>query len=67
MGVYFRTFIARFPFDFVFCVPTVILQFMAFPVVINKFFSRFDIILNKLFVSLYNKKDTCHINFISCE
>lgn len=46
MGVYFRTFIARFPFDFVFCVPTVILQFMAFQVVINKFFSRFDIILN---------------------
>lgn len=46
MGVYFRTFIARFPFDFIFCVPTVILQFMAFPVVINKFFSRFDIILN---------------------
>lgn len=46
MGVYFRTFIARFPFDFVFCVPTVILQFMTFPVVINKFFTRFDIILN---------------------
>lgn len=67
MGVYFRTFIARFTFDFVFCVPTVILQFMAFPVVINKFFSRFDINLNKLFVSLCNKKDTCHINFISCE
>lgn len=38
MGVYFRTFIARFPFDFVFCVPTVILKFMAFPGVINKFF-----------------------------
>lgn len=56
MGVYFRTFIARFSFDFVFCVPTVILKFMAFPGVINKFFFPALISFWTNSLSVYKKK-----------